>query len=172
MTKNGSADDPSATTKPVRLERTFPASIERLWERWTTQAGIESWWGPPGFSVSVREIDVRVGGALVYVMTAVGPAQIEFMQKSGMPLRTESRITFVEVEPPRRLVYTHRVDFIPGVAPYDVSTRLELAPAGGGARLVLTLDPMHAEEWTQRAVMGWEMELGQLAEALATVARA
>jgi hypothetical protein len=33
--------------------------------------------------------------------------------------------------------------------------------------MVLTFDAMHDEEWTKRATMGWEMELGKLAKALA-----
>jgi hypothetical protein len=34
--------------------------------------------------------------------------------------------------------------------------------------MVLTLDAMHDETWTQRAVMGWESELGKLARLLET----
>jgi len=166
MTKNISPDSPAAKTKQVRLERTYPASIDDVWELWTTKEGIEAWWGPEGFAVTVRELDLRVGGKLVYMMTAVGAPQVEFMKNAGMPVSTESRITFKEINPPHRLVYTHLTDFIPGVAPYDVDTVLELAVADNGVRLVLTLDPMHSEEWTQRAVMGWEMELGKLAQAL------
>lgn len=166
MTKNISPDSPAAKTKQVRLERTYAASIEDVWELWTTKEGIEGWWGPDGFTVTVRELELRTGGTLIYVMTAVGAPQIEFMKRAGMPLSTESRITFKEIEPPRRLVYAHLTDFIPGVAPYDVDTVLELETVDNGVRLVLTLDPMHSEEWTQRAVMGWEMELGKLAKAL------
>jgi uncharacterized protein YndB with AHSA1/START domain len=166
MTKNISPDSPAAKTKQVRLERTYQASLEDVWELWTTKEGIESWWGPDGFAVTVHELDLRVGGKLLYAMTAVGAPQIEFMKKAGMAVSTESRITFKEVAPPRRLVYTHLADFIPGVAPYDVDTELELAPVDGGVKLVLTLDAMHSEEWTQRAVMGWEMELGKLARSL------
>jgi hypothetical protein len=29
--------------------------------------------------------------------------------------------------------------------------------------MMLTLDPMHSDEWTQRAVMGMESQLGKLA---------
>lgn len=166
MTKKLSPDSPAAKTKQVRLERHYPASIEDVWELWTTKEGIESWWGPDGFVVSVHELDLRVGGRLLYAMTAVGAPQIEFMKKAGMPLTTESRITFKEVTPPRRLVYAHLTDFIQGVAPYDVEHSLELEAVEGGVKLVLTLDPMHSEEWTQRAVMGWEMELGKLAGVL------
>jgi len=32
----------------------------------------------------------------------------------------------------------------------------------------LTLDPMHSDEWTQRAVMGHESQLGKLARLLAS----
>jgi uncharacterized protein YndB with AHSA1/START domain len=166
MTKNTNPESPAAKTKQVRLERTYPASIEDVWELWTTKEGIEAWWGPDGFAVTVHELDLRAGGNLLYAMTAVGAPQIEFMKKAGMPLTTESRIRFKEVTPPRRLVYAHLTDFIPGVAPYDVEHRLELEPVANGVKLVLTLDPMHSEEWTQRAVMGWEMELGKLARAL------
>lgn len=166
MTKNISPDSPAAKTKQVRLERTYAASIDDVWELWTTKEGIEAWWGPDGFAVTVRELDLRVGGKLVYLMTAVGAPQVEFMKNAGMPISTESRITFKEIDPPHRLVYSHLTDFIPGVAPYDVDTVLELTVADNGVKLVLTLDPMHSEEWTQRAVMGWEMELGKLAQAL------
>src|SRR5436305_8401291 len=34
-----------------RLERTYAATPEEIWELWTTAAGIESWWAPDGFVV-------------------------------------------------------------------------------------------------------------------------
>ncbi len=40
-----------------------------------------------------------------------------------------------------------------------------------GVRMVLTFDAMHADEWTQRAVMGWESELDKLATVLEDRAR-
>jgi Activator of Hsp90 ATPase homolog 1-like protein len=73
---------------------------------------------------------------------------------------------FTEVVPLRRLAYLHRADFIPGVEPYDVATVVELHPASEGVRMVLTFDAMHSDEWTERAVMGWESELGKLAAGL------
>jgi hypothetical protein len=36
--------------------------------------------------------------------------------------------------------------------------------------MVLTLDPMHNDEWTSRAVAGWESELGKLEAILAKAA--
>lgn len=66
----------------------------------------------------------------------------------------------------RRLAYVHLTDFIPGVEPYDVATVVELHPDARGVRMVLTVDAMHDELWTQRSVMGWESELGKLAPLL------
>ena len=130
---------------------------------WTTKDGIESWWGPGGFAVTVRTLDLRPGGQLLYAMTAIDPPQVEFMKSAGMPLTTEAQITFTEVVAPRRLAYVHLADFIPGVEPYDVATVVELESTPQGVRMVLTFDAMHSDEWTQRATMGWESELGKLA---------
>jgi hypothetical protein len=89
------------------------------------------------------------------------------MQRAGMPIATKTRITFDDVVPPRRLAYTNLVDFVPGVEPYGASQVIELSASGGQVRMVLTLDAMHDETWTSRAVMGWESELGKLAKVLA-----
>lgn len=149
------------------LERTFTASIEDVWALWTTKDGIESWWGPEGFSVKVLKLELRPGGELVYAMSATGPEQIAFMKQAGMPVTTETRIVYDEIVAPRRLKYTNIVGFVPGVEPYENGTLVELTAAGANVRMVLTLDAMHDETWTQRAVMGWESELGKLAKVLA-----
>jgi len=154
---------PSRATKPrISLERDFEASPADVWELWTTREGIESWWGPDGFVVHVHELDLRPGGLLLYSMTAVAQEQINYLRAANMPLVMESRITFVEVRPPERLVYNHLADFIPGVEPYDVQTTVELTATPSGVRLVLTIDRMHEESWTKLAVSGWESELGKL----------
>ena len=156
------------TDRPkVTLERTYTASIEEVWELWTTKEGIESWWGPGGFSVAVRALDLRPGGDLLYTMIAVAPEQIEFMAKAGMPLTNEHRLTFTEVDPPRRLAYRDMADFIPGVEPYEVETVIELHQVPEGARMVLTFDRMHDDRWTELARLGRESELDRLARILA-----
>jgi uncharacterized protein YndB with AHSA1/START domain len=156
-------------TKRIKLERTFHATVEDVWELWTTKDGIESWWGPEGFRVEVRTLDLRPGGQLHYAMIADGPEQVAFMKQAGMPLVTEARITYHEIVPLQRLSYLHLTDFIPEVKPYDVATDVELFPDGDQVRLVLTFDRMHDELWTQRATMGWDSELGKLAKVIAKV---
>lgn len=158
-------------TRTVTLERVFDAAIEEVWELWTTKDGIEAWWGPDGFSVRVNKLDLRPGGELLYAMTATAPDQIEFLRKAGMPLTSETRIIYKEIVPRQRLAYTNIVDFVPGVSPYDVATIVDFDTTPEGVRMVLTLDAMHDEHWTQMAMMGWESELGRLAEVLATRSR-
>ena len=160
-----------ANRRPDRkmvIERRYAASIEDVWELWTTKKGIESWWGPDGFSVKVHELDLRAGGEMRYAMTAVDPAQIQFMKQAGMPLTTEAKLTYTAIVPGKSIAYTHRADFIPGVEPYHVGNQVEVFAEGGNVRMVLTLDPMHSDEWTQRAVMGMESQLGKLARIIAS----
>ncbi|HSS61972.1 MAG TPA: SRPBCC domain-containing protein [Candidatus Limnocylindrales bacterium] len=141
--------------------------MQEVWDLWTTREGIESWWGPDGFSVAVRDLNLRPGGDLLYSMSAVEPDQMEFMTRAGMPLITEHRLTFTEVDPPRRLAYKDMADFIPGVEPYEVDTVIELHEVPDGVRMVLTVDRMHDDEWTRLATMGRESELNRLEAVLA-----
>jgi len=160
----------ASQTQPARrrisIERTFDAAVDHVWQLWTTKEGIESWWGPPGFEVKVRRLDVRRGGELLYAMSAIAPDQIEFIKKAGMPLTTESLVTYTEVLPLQRLAFTQMADFIPNVKPYEVVTTVEFATQPQGVRMVLTLDAMHDEYWTKMAVMGWESEVDKLAQLL------
>lgn len=156
----------AAAKRRISLERAYAAPVEDVWELWTTKEGIESWWGPDGFQVTVQQLELRAGGALVYTMTATDPPQIEFMKKANMPLSTQTRATFTQVEAPRRLAYDTVTDFIPGVEPYLVSTQLDLEPTAEGTKLTLTFDAMHSEQWSNMAEQGWRMELGKLANAL------
>jgi uncharacterized protein YndB with AHSA1/START domain len=153
----------SSPGKNVTLERVYRASLKDVWDLWTTKDGIESWWGPGGFAVTVRHLDLRPGGELRYAMTAVDPEQVAFMRSEGMPVTTEARITYTEIVPRQRLAYEHAADFIPGVEPYLVAHLVELQQlAKGQVRMTLTIGVMHNEEWTERAVAGWESELVKL----------
>lgn len=154
-------------SQKVEIERTYAAAPEKIWELWTTAAGIESWWAPEGFVVQVDVLEVRPGGTLTYTMTAVGPEQVAFMEGAGLPLSTTSHKTFTEVEPMRRLAYSTLADFIPGVEPYDFLTEVELRPADdGGTHVIMTADAMHDEEWTQRLTAGRGNEMENLAKVL------
>ena len=152
----------SSTRAQFSIERTYFSSIDDIWELWTTKAGIESWWGPEGFEVTVTSLDLRPGGLLIYLMTASAPEQVAFMKRAGMPLSTECRVTYTEVSAPNRLAYKTLTDFVPGVTPYEVTTVVALEATGGGVKLTITFDAMHDDVWTERARDGYESQLRRL----------
>jgi uncharacterized protein YndB with AHSA1/START domain len=150
----------------VRIERSFHAAIEDVWQLWTTKDGIESWWGPEGFRVKVRRLDLHPGGELHYTMSATAPDQIAFLKKAGMPVTNEHRLSYTDVVPMDLLAFDHMVDFVPNVAPYETATTVEFDTGPGGVHMVLTIDAMHDEYWTDMAVKGWESELDKLTKRL------
>jgi uncharacterized protein YndB with AHSA1/START domain len=158
---------PTTARAQFSIQRTYAASIDEAWALWTTKAGIESWWGPEGFDVTVRSLDLRPGGDLIYLMTAVAPEQVAFMKRSGMPLTSECRVTYTEVSPRGRLAYKTLADFVPGVAPYEVATVVELKATTGGVKLTITFDAMHDDVWTERARAGHESQMRKLDAMLA-----
>lgn len=147
---------------PIAVERTYRARVEEVWDLWTTKEGFESWWGPRGFRVEVHALDARVGGPLHYDMIADSPEAIRAMQEMGQPLSHETRGTFSEVVPLTRLAVTHVIDFLPGVAPYESTMRVELFPSGAHVRMVVTLQPMHDPEFTRMQREGFESQLTKL----------
>jgi uncharacterized protein YndB with AHSA1/START domain len=157
----------TAARAQFSIQRVYAASIDEAWALWTTKSGIESWWGPEGFEVTVTALDLRAGGALVYLMTAVAPEQVAFMKRTGMPLATECKVTYTEVLPPRRLAYKTLTDFVPGVVPYDVATVVALEATADGVKVTITFDAMHDDIWTERARAGHESQLRKLDALLA-----
>ena len=154
-----------AKKKTFTVERLLKASPDKVWKMWTTKEGLERWWGPEGFSVQVHHLDLRVGGRLELVMTTAVPEIVAMLKAGGMGASSSLVCTYTELETNRRLVYQNTVDFVPGVPPYTATTRVELTPVTGGTRLAVTNDVMHDAEWTERARMGWEQEIGKLEKA-------
>jgi uncharacterized protein YndB with AHSA1/START domain len=157
---------------PITIERTFAATPEQLWDLWTTKAGIESWWGPEGFTVEVVENDLRPGGRLHYTMTATAPETVAFMKKNGLPLTNHAHATFGELSPTRFFTYASLVDFVPGVEPYTIQNRIELHPVAGGTKAITIVEPMHDADWTKRLSAGRSNQLDKLAKLIASTKKA
>ncbi len=79
----------------VTLTRVFDASRALVWRAWTDPSMMAQWFGPRGFTASVPELDVRVGGALRIVMH--GPDGNDYPMKG----------VFREVVVPERLVFSN-----------------------------------------------------------------
>lgn len=77
--------------------RTYNAPRQLVWDAWTDPEQIAQWWGPRGISTPREsiELDLRPGGRLAFEM--VDDATGARYPNSG---------TFLEVEPPARLVWS------------------------------------------------------------------
>jgi uncharacterized protein YndB with AHSA1/START domain len=103
----------------VDIERRLPAPVDEVFRWWTDPERLQEWMAPVG-SVEA-EVDLRVGGRLRIVMRGDG-------------MEIEHLGTYLEIEPPRRLVFTWSSPYT-GPEPSVVSVELE--PDGAATRLHL-----------------------------------
>lgn len=163
MTAKKTATKSAAKPVGLKIERLFHASPEELWDLWTTKKGVESWWGPEGFTTKVRALVLRPGGAFDYEMTARAPEPIEALKSLGMPLTSRARNVYTEVRAPRRLAFKTKVDFVPGVTPYELTTEVEFRKAEGGTKVVFRSSKMHTTDWEEMARRGQTEQFEKLA---------
>lgn len=149
-------------TKKVVIERTYRASLDDVWELWTTKQGFESWWGPQGFRADVHELDARVGGSLRYDMVADTPETVAAMEKMGGGTSHAVHARFVEHRARERLVIRNVIDFIPNVAAYESDIEVELVASGPNVTMKVTLHGMHSEEMSRMQQEGFQSQLGKL----------
>jgi uncharacterized protein YndB with AHSA1/START domain len=81
--------------RELRATRLFNAPRELVYRMWVDPEHVAKWWGPEGFTITIHEMDVRVGG--LWRLTMHGPDGRNFPNKK----------IFVEVVPNERLVYDH-----------------------------------------------------------------
>jgi uncharacterized protein YndB with AHSA1/START domain len=118
--------------------------------------------GPQGFRAEVDAIEPRNGGALRYEMIADSPEMIAEMARMGRPSSHPTRARFTEVKPRERLVITNVIDFIPDVAAYESQIAVDFFQVGDRVRMVVTLDPMHSDEFTGMQQEGFTSQLTKL----------
>lgn len=82
------------------MERVFDAPREMVWNALTDPDAIPRWWGPRDTTMTVAEMDVRVGGKWKW---------ISHSSDGDAPFKGE----YLEVEPLERLVHTEIFDIEP-----------------------------------------------------------
>ena len=82
----------------VDIIRVFDAPRALVWQAWTDPKMLAQWFGPRGFTASVPELDVRVGGAIAH--RHARPDGNDYPMKG----------VFREVRAPERLVFTNIAD--------------------------------------------------------------
>jgi len=94
MVSNNPAPGNTADREVV-ISRLIDAPRELVFEAWVDPVHVVKWWGPDGFTTTIREVAIKPGG--VWRFTMHGPDGVDYL----------NRIEFVEVKKPERLVYHH-----------------------------------------------------------------
>ena len=141
----------------VRLERTFRAPVQKVFDAWLTPDLLRRWW-PAGvdWETPVAEVDPREGGSLRLVMRS--PDGEEF-GGSG---------TYLEIKPLERLVYRWTWDGHPGHVGTQV-IEVDFTDRGDGTTsVVLTNRGLSDDEAERLHREGWELSLTNLERLLGT----
>jgi uncharacterized protein YndB with AHSA1/START domain len=146
------APDPA----PLRLERTFNASAQAVFDAWTSAEVLKRWW-PAGsdWETPLAEVDARLGGSLRLVMRS--PDGEEF----------GGRGEYLEITRPERLVFTWTWD---GHEGHEGTQLVEVEfneHADGTTTVVLTNRGLRDEESKRSHRDGWLASFDNLERLLA-----
>ena len=134
------------------VSRDIPAPIEAAWKSWTEPDRVLRWWGPNGFTCTVAELDVRVGGRFRIVF---GGPDGKMHECAG---------TYKEVVPNKKLVFTWSW---PNSTPERISVvTIEFRVAGKGTDLLFKHEQLFDEAARDGHKRGWTGALDKLGEFL------
>ena len=138
----------------LRIERTFDAPVERVFDAWTSEEVLLRWlYGMPGWNTPTAEVDLRVGGTIRIVMRDPSDG-------------TEAGATgeYQVVEPPRRLVFTWVWDDQPD-RPQLIE--LDFSEEDGATTVLMTNSSIPTDERRESQQRGWSFCYDNLARVLA-----
>jgi uncharacterized protein YndB with AHSA1/START domain len=150
------SDAPPPGPIVLRVERTFNAPAEAVFDAWTSSDVLRQWWSPgPNWETPIAEADVRVGGRLRIVMRS--PDGEEFGGGGE----------YTEVRPTERLVFTWAWDGHEGHGGSQL-IEVEFNDRGDGTTsVVVTNRGIRDEESKESHREGWQGSLANLDRLLA-----
>jgi uncharacterized protein YndB with AHSA1/START domain len=143
------------TGETLRLERTFQAPAEAVFDAWTNEEVMRRWFhGQPGWETPVAEVDLRVGGAVRVVMR--DPQKGEDHGGGG---------TYTEVERPTRLAFTWDWDWDDDGE--ESLIEIDFEESGGATTVRFTHSGLRDAESARDHEEGWNTCFDNLEAALA-----
>ncbi|HTR86328.1 MAG TPA: SRPBCC domain-containing protein [Reyranella sp.] len=146
----------------LRMTRTFDAAPERVFAAWTNPEQFGQWFGPVGMKTVDCAIDARVGGA--WRLMGEGK-DIPGREPGAGTVRPTVSGRYLEVEPPKRLVFTwawhERDDFASPRGQESVVTVLFNA-VGDRTEMVFTQAVLKDEEALAAHRRGWTESFDKL----------
>ena len=148
MSRTPTVTDPTtwALDREIVLVRVLDATRDAVFDAWTHADAFCQWFGPDGFTCTVREMDVRPGGR----------ARFDMVSRDGTVFT--NRFDYLEVVPVERLVLDHGSDIDDDPARFRVTIVLDEQADG---KTVLTLRQLHPTVEQRDAKIGFgAVELG------------
>ncbi|TGK86701.1 ATPase [Leptospira noumeaensis] len=108
----------------VTYKRYFDVDANLLFEVWSKPEHLSEWWGPDGFTLTIKSLDFSDGGIWEFVMH--GPDGHDYKNK----------IQFIEIKKPKLISYKHIGD---GEGDEDVNfqSRIIFESSGEGTNLIM-----------------------------------
>lgn len=144
------AAETRAQSHSLEVRRTIRAPRQRVFDAWTQADQIRAFHAPGPMTVSLIEVDLRVGGA--YRLHMLKPDGVE-SQASGV---------YTEVDPPRRVAYTWNWANHPEMQNTIVS--LDFIERGDSTEVVLRHTGLPSEEEARKHNEGWSAIADKLCE--------
>jgi uncharacterized protein YndB with AHSA1/START domain len=142
------------TARVVRIERTFDAPAEDVFDAWTSEEVIRRWFRPmPGWREADADVDLRVGGRIRVVMRT----------PDGEPVGAGGEYTLIER--PHRLAFTWTFDDDPS---NQQMIELEFTEGEGGTTVLFVNSGISEVERRDSQYEGWSNCIDEMQRVLAS----
>jgi uncharacterized protein YndB with AHSA1/START domain len=138
----------------VRIERTFDASAEDVFDAWTSEEVISRWFRPGvGWQEADADVDLRVGGTVRVVMRT----------PDGEPVEASGEYTLIER--PHRLAFTWTFEDDPS---NQQMIELEFTERDGATTVVFVNSNISEERRRDQQYDGWSTCFDEMGRVLAS----
>jgi uncharacterized protein YndB with AHSA1/START domain len=138
----------AAAPPTLEVRRTIRAPRQRVFDAWTQAEELKRWHAPGPMTVSLAEIDLRVGGAF----------RIHMVAPSGEEHRVVG--TYREVDPPNHLRYTWQWET--GTDATVSTVTIDFVERGSETEVILTHVDLSREEARVSHLQGWTAIMDKL----------
>lgn len=137
-------------TGTVRLHRVLRAPAERIYKAFTDKSALERWLPPFGYTGTIHEIDIRVGGGYRMSFTNFGTGNSHSFT-----------VEYVELVPFERIRHIDRFDDenLPG----EMIVSIDLKTVSCGTDVSIVQEGIPSVIPEEMCYLGWQESLEQLA---------
>lgn len=147
----------------VEISRVFDAPRALVYEAFTNPAMLAQWMGPRGFAAMDIEHDVRPGGKW---RLRLHKADAETACDSGGQDDLWQAGTYLEVDPPKRLVYTFSWEGRVDIPSFETAITATFRELEGKTVMDFKQGPFGTAAWRDGHEIGWTSSFDRFAEFL------